>query len=105
MIAQTQIPCYFAFHTATVLHTHQAISRSPPGMAGVDLSDDDERDQGVSETFEAAASYLASAVTSGDARFSDSTKLAFYGLYKQAAAGRCNTSKPAFWDFAGKAKW
>jgi acyl-CoA-binding protein len=32
-------------------------------------------------------------------------KLKFYSLYKQATEGPCNTSRPGFLDFAGKAKW
>jgi len=31
--------------------------------------------------------------------------LEFYGLYKQATEGPCNTSKPGFFDFKGKQKW
>lgn len=70
---------------------------------------DDDGDEAFAgelpDKFEAAASYLGSAVTSGDARFDDKAKLAFYGLYKQATAGKCTTKKPALWDFAGRAKW
>lgn len=31
--------------------------------------------------------------------------LRFYGLYKQATVGKCNISKPSFWDLVGKSKW
>ena len=31
--------------------------------------------------------------------------LAFYGLFKQAREGPCNTLKPGFFDFEGKKKW
>jgi len=36
---------------------------------------------------------------------SEENMLNLYGLYKQALNGPCNISKPAFWDFTGKAKW
>ena len=35
----------------------------------------------------------------------DNGKLKLYGLYKQATLGDCNTEKPGFLDFKGKAKW
>jgi acyl-CoA-binding protein len=57
------------------------------------------------EHFEAAAAFLAAAVTARDARFDDKLKLQFYGLYKQATAGMCTAPRPGFWDLAGKAKW
>jgi diazepam-binding inhibitor (GABA receptor modulating acyl-CoA-binding protein) len=36
---------------------------------------------------------------------SDEDMLQLYGLYKQATLSDCNTSRPGFWDFVGKAKW
>lgn len=36
---------------------------------------------------------------------SDNDLLELYGLYKQALVGDCNTDKPGFLDFKGKAKW
>ncbi|XP_075158755.1 acyl-CoA binding protein 1 [Haematobia irritans] len=36
---------------------------------------------------------------------SDNDLLELYGLYKQATVGDCNTAKPGFLDFKGKAKW
>lgn len=35
----------------------------------------------------------------------DNDLLELYGLYKQALVGDCNTDKPGFLDFKGKAKW
>lgn len=35
----------------------------------------------------------------------DNDLLELYGLYKQATVGDCNTDKPGFLDFKGKAKW
>jgi len=31
--------------------------------------------------------------------------LTFYGLYKQATEGPCQSPKPSFWDLIKKAKW
>ncbi|KAM8716975.1 hypothetical protein ACLKA7_003789 [Drosophila subpalustris] len=36
---------------------------------------------------------------------SDTDLLELYSLYKQAKVGDCNTDKPGFLDFKGKAKW
>ncbi|XP_005180914.1 acyl-CoA-binding protein [Musca domestica] len=35
----------------------------------------------------------------------DNDLLELYSLYKQATVGDCNTDKPGFLDFKGKAKW
>ncbi|XP_067641328.1 acyl-CoA-binding protein [Eurosta solidaginis] len=35
----------------------------------------------------------------------DNDLLELYGLYKQTTVGDCNTAKPGFLDFKGKAKW
>ncbi|XP_034475376.1 acyl-CoA-binding protein homolog [Drosophila innubila] len=35
----------------------------------------------------------------------DNDLLELYSLYKQAKVGDCNTDKPGFLDFKGKAKW
>lgn len=59
----------------------------------------------VQQDFEAAASCLVSAIAAHDKRFTDKLKLQLYGLYKQALTGKCNTSKPGFWDPTGRAKW
>ena len=32
-------------------------------------------------------------------------KLELYKYYKQATIGDCNTPKPGYFDFVGKAKW
>ena len=56
--------------------------------------------------FEAAAAYLAGAVLTGsNAVFTDAVKLKFYGLYKQATAGKCDVSKPGIFNLSGRAKW
>ncbi|KAG2431075.1 hypothetical protein HXX76_009608 [Chlamydomonas incerta] len=73
------------------------------------MDEDDVGLEGVStdleDAFSGAASFLAAAVIAKDGRFDDKLKLQFYGLYKQATAGKCTTGKPAFWDPAGRAKW
>ena len=51
--------------------------------------------------FEKAAADVLKHVKSLD----DNGKLKLYGLYKQATVGDCNTDKPGFLDFKGKAKW
>jgi len=35
----------------------------------------------------------------------DADLLELYALYKQATVGDCNTTRPGFMDFKGKAKW
>lgn len=44
-------------------------------------------------------------VNSSTVKVSDQVKLSFYSLYKQATVGKCNVSKPSFFDFVGKLKW
>jgi acyl-CoA-binding protein len=44
-------------------------------------------------------------VASGSFNASDEDKLRLYGFFKQATVGKCNTSRPGFFDFVGKAKW
>ena len=36
---------------------------------------------------------------------SNEDKLEFYGLFKQATVGDCNTERPGMFDPKGKAKW
>lgn len=65
-----------------------------------------DSEEGIdAEEFQQAADFVAGSVTSGDAAFTDAVKLLFYGLYKQATTGKCETKKPGFWDPAGRAKW
>lgn len=44
-------------------------------------------------------------VASGAFNASDDDKLKLYGFFKQATVGKCNTSRPGFFDFVGKSKW
>jgi diazepam-binding inhibitor (GABA receptor modulating acyl-CoA-binding protein) len=77
-------------------------STEPAAAVACPAEDDDE---GLDELFHAAADHLAQLVTINSAALPDAVKLQLYGLYKQATVGQCNTSKPAFWDRAGVAKW
>jgi len=63
----------------------------------VELAIDDE----LVTRFSVAADHLPSLLSS----LNDTQKLNFYGLYKQATVGPCNTDKPGFFDRAGRAKW
>lgn len=52
-------------------------------------------------TFNKACDYLQHLVNQLEA----STLLEFYGLYKQATVGPCNTSKPGIFSMNARAKW
>uniref|UniRef100_A0A3B0N2H7 Acyl-coa-binding protein, putative n=1 Tax=Theileria annulata TaxID=5874 RepID=A0A3B0N2H7_THEAN len=54
------------------------------------------------ESFDSAVKYVAETTTM---KATDEQKLLFYKYFKQATVGDCNTSKPGFMDFKGKAKW
>lgn len=55
----------------------------------------------LESTFQAAADYVS--VSSAD--FSSDKLLLFYGYYKQATHGSCDTPKPGYFDFKNKQKW
>lgn len=62
--------------------------------------EEDEYDE-IRNAFDQAANYLQeihSELTSTDL-------LEFYGLYKQATCGPCNTPKPGMFNLQGKSKW
>ncbi|XP_037051924.1 acyl-CoA-binding domain-containing protein 6 [Bradysia coprophila] len=61
---------------------------------GEDLSE-------IEPKFDRAATYLQSIVSELDQK----TLLSFYGLYKQATVGPCNTPKPGIFNLQAKAKW
>jgi acyl-CoA-binding protein len=62
-------------------------------------------DDALEETFHAAADHLGQLVSANPNSVHDGVKLQLYGLYKQATAGKCTASKPAFWDRAARLKW
>jgi len=57
----------------------------------------------IDDNFDAATTYVGSLAANGDV--SESDLLKFYGLYKQATEGPCETAKPAFFDLKGRTKW
>jgi acyl-CoA-binding protein len=74
-------------------------------MPETDTDDGLPPDDGEDE-FNAAADHLGQLVTADPTAVSDSDKLAFYGLYKQATMGDCTAPRPLkFWDVGGTAKW
>lgn len=66
-----------------------------------DASDFEEDLSEIEQRFGRAATYLQSVVS----EFDQKTLLSFYGLYKQATVGPCNTSKPGIFNLEAKAKW
>lgn len=58
-------------------------------------------DEEVEDVFEEATTLIMSSKIP----MPDEQLLIFYGLYKQATVGKCDTDKPGFFDFKGKAKW
>ena len=57
------------------------------------------------EQFQSAVKVIRSLPKNGPFKPTDDLRLQFYGLYKQATEGPNKTSKPAFYDLVGKAKW
>lgn len=64
-----------------------------------DFSDDSS--SSLAEKFDRATNYLQHLVSELD----QNALLAFYGLYKQATVGRCNTSKPGIFNMQARTKW
>lgn len=61
----------------------------------------DYTDEEVEDVFEEATTLIMSSKIP----MADDQLLVFYGYYKQATVGKCDTTKPGFFDFKGKAKW
>ncbi|XP_065124621.1 acyl-CoA-binding domain-containing protein 5-B isoform X2 [Paramisgurnus dabryanus] len=59
----------------------------------------------VQRRFEAAVKVIRSLPGDGAYELSDDMLLMFYGYYKQATSGPCNTIKPNSWNSINKAKW
>lgn len=57
----------------------------------------------IDDNFDAATTYVGSLAANGDV--SETDLLKFYGLFKQATEGPCETAKPAFFDLKGRTKW
>lgn len=65
------------------------------------LSDLDANETDAEATFNKACDHLTHLVSQLDAN----ALLEFYGLYKQATVGPCNTSKPGIFSVNARAKW
>lgn len=65
------------------------------------MSDAEFEDEINNEAFSDAAEYLQY----NHKNFVQADLLEFYGLYKQATIGKCNTTKPGMFNIQGKAKW
>ena len=57
-------------------------------------------------SFEDACAKMSSQdIADAVAALSNEDKLEFYGLFKQATVGDCNTDRPGMFDPKGRAKW
>lgn len=59
----------------------------------------------LDDSFQHAADYLGHLASSKSGQVDQDVLLKFYGYYKQATVGPCNTSKPGFWNQEGARKW
>ncbi|CAF3726839.1 unnamed protein product [Rotaria sp. Silwood1] len=59
----------------------------------------------LEERFNAAVKTIQNLPATGIIQLSNSTKLNFYGLYKQATLGPCKDSQPSFFNYIARAKW
>ncbi|KAI6225278.1 Acyl CoA binding protein [Aphelenchoides fujianensis] len=57
------------------------------------------------EVFRAAVEMVQNMPQDGDVAISNTDKLEFYSLFKQATLGRCNTPRPAIWNVVDRYKW
>lgn len=57
------------------------------------------------QKFHAAVNVIRSLPKNGSYQPSNALMLRFYAYYKQATQGPCKTSRPAFWDIVGRAKY
>lgn len=65
------------------------------------MSEFEEDSSEIEQKFDRAATYLQGIVSELDQK----ALLTFYGLYKQATVGPCNTPKPGIFNLQAKAKW
>ncbi|CAF3307875.1 unnamed protein product [Rotaria sp. Silwood2] len=59
----------------------------------------------LEERFNAAVKTIQNLPARGVIQPSNSTKLTFYGLYKQATLGPCKDSRPSMFNYVARAKW
>jgi len=57
------------------------------------------------DPFERAVSFIQSMPENGSFEVSRQDKLEFYGLFKQATVGPCNTKQPSTFDLQARYKW
>ncbi|CAI5444860.1 unnamed protein product [Caenorhabditis angaria] len=57
------------------------------------------------QLFETAVFVVQNLPKDGPVKTSNDEKLNFYSLFKQATIGKCNVSKPGFYDIQGVYKW
>ncbi|KAI6234995.1 Acyl CoA binding protein [Aphelenchoides besseyi] len=62
-------------------------------------------EQITDEVFRATVEMVQSLPQDGDVAISNTDKLEFYALFKQATIGRCNTARPAIWNVVDRYKW
>jgi len=59
----------------------------------------------IDENFKFAVDQINNSTAHSYGGPTDDEKLRFYGLYKQATIGNCNTSQPWVIDVVNRAKW
>ncbi|KNH00562.1 Acyl-CoA-binding protein ACBP [Perkinsela sp. CCAP 1560/4] len=59
----------------------------------------------LEQEFQRAVEFVRTPNSEHTIDFDSAVKLLFYGLYKQATAGDCNTSQPWAISFEARAKW
>jgi len=57
------------------------------------------------EEFKEAVNFIQNLPKEGPYQPTNDTKLKFYGWYKQATIGKCNTSRPGMFSPIERAKW
>ncbi|KAI6201837.1 Acyl CoA binding protein [Aphelenchoides besseyi] len=62
-------------------------------------------EQITDEVFRAAVEMVQNLPKTGDVGISNTDKLEFYALFKQATIGRCNTPRPSIWSVVDRYKW
>lgn len=65
------------------------------------MSDIEDENDELENSFTLAANYIQNHHN----QFNKDDLLKFYGFYKQATVGKCNTSRPGMFNFQDKAKW
>ncbi len=64
----------------------------------------DPKEAEIEKQFKAAQDIISKGGKEGP-KLSNNEKLVFYGLYKQATVGKCNTKQPGRLDLVARAKY